>query len=145
MVANHELLFRAVSDADEHHRIDENGFLLLGQSAFNDRERTPSVDRAELQGGGPQATRREDADGVVILQAAEIRSICTVATCDAHQNILRQHNVDVRHVPVLNNYSHGQVEAAPHVTSGGAWKKLKEALCRVAMKRGWAFKPASLR
>jgi hypothetical protein len=144
-VEDKEMLFRAVKDHDNHHLTDPSGMLMrLGQSAFNDPERRPSVDRAEMRGDAV-ATRQDDSDGVVQLQTSEVRGI-PCATMDAKgQKTLLKHGIDVHHRPLPENHAHGQIEAAPEIASDGAWKRLKEALCRVAMKRGWVHRPASAR
>ena len=145
-VLGEELLYRCVGDTDLHHGCDAQGRLVrLGHSAFNDPDRTPSVDRATLRDDGPQATRFDEPAGVVTLSADEVRSISTVVTFTKQGQPLHRHTVDVRHVPELGNYAHALIETAPHAAGDGAWKKLKEALCVVATKRGWAFPPASVR
>ena len=144
LVLDHELIYRAVRDTSDHHVCDAEGRLLrLGNSAFNDPERKPSVDRATLQQGGPVLSRRNPSDGVVTLCAVEVRSVSSVVTNNAKGEPLHTHAVDVKHIPELTNYSHAQIESAPAVASDGAWKKLKEALCRIAMTRGWSATPES--
>ena len=145
-IGNEERLFRAISDHENHHATDPSGMLVhLCHSAFNDREKRPSVDRENLQTGGPEATRLNESDGVVVFQADEVRGIHGVVTLDAKQQPLDSHAVDVWHRPLAENPSHGQIEAAPEIQSTGTWKRLKESLCRVAGKRGWLLRPASAR
>ena len=145
-VLNEELLYRSVRDSGDHHGCDPKGKLVrVGNSAFNDPERKPSVDRAVLRREGPQASRFGPDDGVVTLGAGEVRSISGVVTNNKKAEPLHQHIVDVLHVPIENNYAHAQIETAPHASSDGAWKKLKEALCRIAIARGWTYPPASIR
>jgi hypothetical protein len=55
------------------------------------------------------------------------------------------HSVDVVHFPEQGNYSHSLVKTAPAVASDGAFKRLKEALARIAQSRDWAYRPHSLR
>ena len=145
-VLNEELLYRSVRDSGDHHGCDPDGRLVrVGNSAFNDPERKPSVDRALLREGGPKDSRFSQQDGIVTMGAGEVRSISTVVTNNKKAEPLHGHGVDVLHAPVEYNYAHAQIETAPHVASDGAWKKLKEALCRIAVARGWTYPPASVR
>lgn len=145
-VLDEELLYRSVADTDDHHVCDPKGNLLrVGNSAFNDPDQKPSVDRALLREGGPQATRFAPEHGVVIIGTGEVRAISTVIPYTAKGEPLPAHVVDVVHVPEDQNYSHALVETAPHAASRGAFKKLKEALSRLATTRGWAYPPASRR
>jgi hypothetical protein len=145
-VLNQEVLYRSVRDSDEHHGCDPKGQLLrLGNSAFNCPDRKPSVNRESLSSGGPEASRLTQADGIVMLLTEQVRSISAVVTNDKKGAPLLTHNVDVVHAPVPENYAHAQIEADPRVSSDGAWKKLKEALCRIALLRGWVYPPASAR
>lgn len=146
LVLDEELLYRAVRDLKDHYGCDPKGKLIhVGNSAFNDRERKPSVDRSVLCLEGPEASRFAPEDGIVTLGAGDVRGISGVITNSKTGCLLYAHNVDVRHVPVDENYAHAQIEAAPHASSDGAWKKLKEALCRIAAVRGWTCPPASAR
>jgi CheY-like chemotaxis protein len=73
----------------------------------------------------------------------EARSGVSVSTLNKDEKVEMEHAVDVLHRPLNENYAHAQIECAPHVVSDGAWKRLKEALCRIAEQRGWACRPAS--
>lgn len=146
LVSHEELIYRAVRDTPDHHGCDEQGKLLrLGTSAFNDPEKKPSVDRATLQAGGPASSRKVSSDGVVTLRAAEVRGVSSAVTNNSKGKALHVHAVDVMHVPEPTNYSHAQIESEPSIASDGAWKKLKEALCGIAMVRGWSARPQSSR
>lgn len=146
LVAGEELLHRSVKDLEQHHVSDLRGSLIrLGASAFNDPDRTPSVNRASLRAGEPETSRRADDDGVVTVSADEVRAISCVVTCNNKGVVSTHHEVDVRHVPEPDNYSHALIQADPHVRGDGAWKKLKEALCQLASRRGWSYPPASAR
>lgn len=145
-VLDEELLYRSVADTDEHHGCDPKGNLLrVGNSAFNDPDQKPSVDRVTLREGGPQATRFAPDHGVIIIGAGEVRAIATVIPYTPKGDPLPAHVVDVVHAPEDQNYSHALVETAPHAASRGTFKKLKEALSRLATARGWAYPPASQR
>ena len=145
-VLEEELLYRSVGDTDQHHGCDPKGNLIrVGNSAFNDPDQKPSVDRVSLRDGGAQATRFSPEHGVVTLGVKEIRSISTVISSTPKGVPLPAHVVDVAHAPEPQNYSHALVETAPHAASKNTFKKLKEALSRLATTRGWAYPPASQR
>lgn len=145
-VLDEELLYRSVADTDDHHGCDPKGNLLwVGNSAFNDPDQKPSVDRASLRDGGPQSTRFAPEHGVVTIGTGEVRGISTVIPYTAKGDPLPAHVVDVVHTPEDQNYSHALVETVPYAASRGAFKKLKEALSRLATARGWAYPPASRR
>lgn len=142
-VAADELLLRSVRDSEDCFMCDGSGELLqVRTSAFNDRERKPSVDRQGLRQGAPQASKKSPSDGVIALGASEVRGI-SVATMNKNDEVEVKHAVDVLHRPLDENYAHAQIECAPHVVGDGAWKRLKESLCRIAKQRGWACRPAS--
>ena len=146
LVLNEEDLFRSIRDEAQHFGCDSRGALTrLSVSAFNDREKRPSVDRACMRHGGASESRKSPTDGVVVVVAAEIRAIRGVTTLDRKGNVAQHHDVDVLHDPEPDNHSHALVLAAPHVASESAFKRLKEALCRIAERRGWAFRPESMR
>ena len=141
-----EPLFRAVRDDVQYYSCDTNGVLRkLSASAFNDRDMEPSVDRASLRPGGPSDSRKSDTDGVISLVAREVRSIKAVVTLDKKAHPVNNHQVDVVHAPEIDNHSHALVKTAPTVANDSTFKRLKEALCRLAESKGWAFPPHSLR
>lgn len=145
-VLNEEGLYRSIRDEVQHFGCDARGALTrLSHSAFNDRGKQPSVDRARMRPGGASESRKSPSDGVVTVAAAEVRAIRTVATLDRKGNVAQQHEVNVVHDPEPNNHSHALVVTAPHAASDGAFKRLKEALCRIAERKGWAFRPESMR
>lgn len=145
-VLNEEDLYRSIRDEPQLFGCDSRGALTrLSASAFNDRAKQPSVDRAAMRVGGASESRKAQSDGVVTVVAADVRAIRGVATMDAKGNVVQLHEVDLLHDPEPDNHSHALVITAPHVASDGAFKRLKEALCRIAERRGWAFRPHSMR
>ena len=96
-MGDEEVVRRAVRDDLTHFVCDANGALLrLGQSAFNDPDKQPSVDRAVLQPEGAQAARRADTDGVISMVARDIRNIAGVTTFNDKGKVVQAHEVDVR-------------------------------------------------
>ena len=141
-----EKLFRAVRDSPQLFGCEVNGTLKrLSHSVFNDPGREPSVDRAGLRQGGPADSRKSDSDGVVPLVACDVRAIKSVVSYDEKKRPVSHHFVNVEHDPLPDNHSHALVKTAPQLAGDGAFKRLKEALCRIAEHHGWAFKPGSLR
>lgn len=145
-VLDEEDLFRSVRDDPQCFGWDANRKALrLSHSSFNDPDKQPSVDRAGLQSSGPQATRFTETDGVVVMTASQVRAVRGLKTCDAKGKALHDHDVDVHHAPEEHNYSHALIKTVPQAVSDGTFKRLKEALCRIAEGRGWAYPPSSLR
>ncbi len=145
LVLKEELVFRAVADNPQLWGTDQAGGLRLSGSAFNDRNKEPSVDRESLLALGAAQSRKSESDGVACLLTGEVRAIRTVVTLDAKQQPVREHIVDVVHVPVTDNAAHAVVRTDPLVSNDGAFRRLKEALCLLANTRGWAYLPASKR
>jgi len=144
-VEDGEEIYRSVKDLPSHFAQDSTGRLKLGSSAFNDPDKRPSVDRAKHCAEGPQSSRRNEADGVVSLNVGDVRSIAGVVTNDKKGKPLQSHAVDVVHHPEDDNFSHALVVTNPDVVAEPAFKRLKEALCLLAERRGWVHVPASQR
>lgn len=144
-VQSEEIVFRSVKDLETHFFHDvSTGTLRITSSAFNDPNLTPSVDRSKLLQGGPEVSRRAESDGVVSLLTADVRLV-EVATNDADGNPVQRHAADVVHDPVEDNYAHAIIAAHPSLSAKTAFKRLKESLCILAQKSGWAYPPASRR
>lgn len=145
-VLDEEALLRAVRDDSIYFSCASDGSIsYLSITAFNDRDSQPSVDRLTLRAGGAGEARKSATDGVLVVHAHAVRAIKTVNTNDAKGKLLQAHMVDVEHDPLPENHSHALVKAAPILSSGTAFKKLKEALSRIAQANGWAFRPGSIR
>ena len=140
-----EVIFRSVPDNPIMFQTQSDGRPHFSTSAFNDRERQPSVDRACLTNGQPVSSRLTPESGVASLIVARARAIQTVRTLDSKQCVVFSHQVDVVHVPLVENYAHAQVQASPTPSTDTVFKRLKEALCRLADVGGWAHPPASRR
>jgi hypothetical protein len=83
---------------------------------------------------------------VVPLLAREVRAIAGIYTKDKKgENINPAHAVDGEHDPLPENYAHALIVTAPHAATDGAFKRLKEALCRIAQPHGWSCPPKRLR
>lgn len=140
-IEDDEHLYRRVPDDPKLYKGSTGGDLVhLSASAFNDRCKRPSVDRATLRGSDPLRSCLDDSDGVVSLIAAEVRKV-KVDQLDAKQKPVRTHDIDVLHRPEPHNYAHAQVEPAPSIETNTTFHRLKERLARLAEARGWTVVP----
>lgn len=146
-VENDEILYRRVPPSGVHRVIA--GKLELSSTAFNDPSNQPSVDRAGLCGSNPSHTKMSPHDGVVMLVALEVRRI-ELARSEPNAKPAN-YRVDVMPDPVLpgndrglpSNLAHALIVADPTINSGSRFKKLKEALARLASNGGWLIEPTS--
>lgn len=137
-IADDELLYRSVADAVECHETAARTLLRLSHSTFNDPEHQPSVDRASLRPDGPDSSRWTPEHGVVGLNAGAVRRVVFTSKDGKHATA-------VNFAPLSNNAAHALICPDPHVTSGPAFKRMKEALCLIAKPGGWLSLPASAR
>lgn len=80
-IRDDEVLYRSVRGKyGEEYSYDNIGKLKISSEAFRDRERKPSVDRAELKESNPSLSKRNDTDGIISLITADVRAIGTVKT-----------------------------------------------------------------
>ena len=137
-VEDEEVLYRNV-------RLDDcfrSGPEKVRSSAFMDRERKPSVDRAELCDHNPFYTRR-GSDGVVSLLAGEVRQIGDVVL----QAPLRVYEVDVQPDPIKDhpelpdNPAHARIYLRPDSDNDKLFRRLRIALARLANQRPWEVEP----
>jgi hypothetical protein len=154
-VRNEEELYRSVrGKLEEEYSYGPKGNLQISSEAFRDRDRKPSVDRAELRKFNPALSKLSDTDGVVSLMTADVRAIGTVKTKDQNADIV-VHAVDVIYDPNPKsnpeNYAHSQIIVNPDFFETDIFDtdskkertfyKLKKALARLATKRGWTLEP----
>lgn len=140
-VEGKETVFRSVTDGPTYFSMDD-GTLRLSHSAFNDPMWQPSVDRQCMR-SDPELSRRHEDAGVVQLNVEAVRQI------DVWTNTKKgapdfKHTVDVRHEPEVENHAHATVQADPQAVNN-AFKRVKEALCRIADEHGWIALPKSRR
>lgn len=145
-VENNEILHRSVPcDAVVW---TSNGWHLTTE-AFNDRWMSPSVDRRAIR---PRAeeSKISATDGIAQLLAAEVRACDEVVhNPDAPPLAQVRYKLDVEPDPIkegngegrVPNLSHALIKSAPAVASKSRFKKIKEALCRLARRREWAIQP----
>ena len=116
----------------------------VSSSAFNDRYRKPSVDRALLVHSAID-TLKEGGVAVLRLNCLEIRRITIPVTDDALIKAgRREYGVDVLPRPKVDppdNLAHAQIESDPAFDSDSRFRKMKESLARLSARSSWAVEP----
>lgn len=143
MVNDGEILHRRIF------RDDITAERRLSSTAFNDRGRKPSVNRATLS-GSPAATQESPTDGVVQLVTNDVRQVSVLRDPKSKEVPAPVHNVDVVERPIAadnpeglpENPAHAQVEASPEFLTDSRFRKLKEALALLAEKHGFLIEPS---
>lgn len=94
----------------------------------------------------PKDTRKTSSDGVTSLLASQARTSCVIPITDAKGKPTgRNYGVDVIHRPLdapQRNDAHCQIECDPHIANASRFKKLKEALARIATANGFVVAPS---
>jgi hypothetical protein len=143
---NEEEVYRRIPNDLSFYRI-VGGRKALSSSAFNDRARKPSVDRAAMTSAEDVRTAR--SDGVVRLKVLAIRSVQPPVAIDPNRNNSPNYAIDVLHRPIppnegpAENLAHCQIEANPPFSGSARFAKLKEALARLAGVDGWVIEPGA--
>jgi hypothetical protein len=126
-----------------------NGKVTFSASAFNDRNRRPSVDTSALR-KDPRESRKSNEQGVAKLTAAEVRKTSGIPIRNAKGEVIAKHSVDVIHRPIKDdpagepdNEAHCQIECHPAMDSDTRFKRLKEALAAIANNYGWLVQPGA--
>ena len=139
-VRNDETLYRSVrrsvgGDKETAEYIYYNGELRFRPKAFNDRHQKPSVDRAELREYNPSLSRLDETQGIVSLNAGEVRAID-----------LDVHTVDVIYTPTQENRAHSEITMTSECCVSRSQRKrefnlLKTELADIATENGWTLPP----
>ena len=146
-VRNEEELYQSVrGKLEEEYSYSPKGSLQISSEAFRDRDRKPSVDRAELRKFNPALSKLSDIDGVVSLMTAEVRAIGKVKTKTQNEDVVI-HAVDVVYAPTSENPAHSLIIVKPEFfgsknKQGNVFKLLQLALAELAEKNGWTVKPS---
>lgn len=125
-----------------------SGKVKFSSSAFNDRSMQPSVDREGLRSGSAEGIRRSVDDGVATLRARAVRTLRPPIQSQPPKQpgqpkpALVTHATDVVARPLKLNCAHAEVHTDPAVTKA-AFKRLKEALVRIAESSGWHVAPGT--
>ena len=147
-VRNDEILYRSVRGKyGEEYAYDNIGKLKVSSEAFRDRDKKPSVDRAELRGFNPVLSKLSDTDGVVSLITADVRAIGTVKT-KIQNTDTTVHAVDVIYDPTPENPAHSKIVVNPEFFGSkskqrNVFKLLQLALAELAEKNGWTLEPST--
>jgi hypothetical protein len=147
LVEDQETLLRSVPASGEYYSHDPSGNLQLSSTAFNDRNRQPSMDRQVLL-QSVDAAKKSATDGLIKLEANEIRAIQLHQVDNRGKPKAELHAIDVIYSPVLPgnaqglapNPAHSHLETNPPI-SASRFNRLKELLARAAQKYGWIIKP----
>lgn len=129
-VDDDEVLYRSVKRTLWKQKND--GEFYLSSQAFADRNRRPSVDRAELCGHDPSYTQFRPSDYVCSLVAEDVRAIATVVKRDRKGVPQVRHNIDVEPVPLSDNVAHAEIYAVPEISGGRLFERLLERLAYLA-------------
>ena len=146
-VRNEEELYRSVrGKLEEEYSYGPKGNLQISSEAFRDRDRKPSVDRAELRGYDPTLSKLSDTDGVVSLMTADARAIGIVKTKIQNEDAV-VHAVDVVYDPTPENPAHSLIIVKPEFFGSknkqrNVFKLLQLALAELAEKNGWTVEPS---
>lgn len=142
IIGDAEIVLRSIRDQSGEYTF-RDGILRVSTTAFNDRDRKPSVDR-EIIRVIPALAKKSDTDGVLSLVVSDVRLISNVKTNDPKGRPVAEHSVDVTPDPIDGNVSHCLIICRPALHNETVFKKLKEALARLAERGGWRVPPASL-
>jgi hypothetical protein len=140
-VADDEALYRRVLPGRSYYTV-VGGVATPSSQAFTDRRRRPSVDRARLLGGDPRFTQGDTANAVLHLMACDIRGVGTVTQMDDKGRPVLTHALDVKPEPLPDNPAHAQVQATPELANERTYRRMLEALARLAQ---WSIPPQELR
>jgi len=144
VVGDDELLYRRIPYRTDHpfyYARQPDGTIRLSASAFGDRNRRISVDRARLTGNQPSRSLSTPNDGVVSVVAHTIRAE-SIAANDSRGRPVETHMLDVIPAPLPENPAHAEIVANPDITSKSAFERLKQMLVRLAE---WEIYPLDCR
>ena len=139
-ITNEEILYRCVFHERNCYQIIDNT-AEVSTLAFTDKNKQPSVDRANLCNYDPSHTQKNDQDAVVSLITENVRAIKIVQN-DPKGNPEFPYKIDVIYRPLDENVAHAQIEPSPEYRNRTPFKKLLERLAYLAK---WEISPYELR
>lgn len=149
-VENDEVIFRRVSrvrlpSGQVCYEVTSSG-IQFSHAAFNDAHKRPSVDRACLCDDDPHHARESVDDGIVALVVSSVRQLTPVVQRHIDPGPPRREietplAPDVIADPIDGNDAHAVIVTNPLLESPSAFKRLKEALARLATAAGWRIEP----
>lgn len=148
-VEDDEQLYRRVPNLAPSVYSTEGGQLRFSSTAFNDRSKQPSVNRAKLQNFDPHRSRFTNMDGVIELNTAKIRAIGPIV--QQNNSGSSSHVVNVVPDPIHGEFSlaikanpaHALIVTQPPLTGPSAFKRFKESLAKIATDTGWCVEPGT--
>lgn len=145
-VADQEWLYRSIRPGSTEYRVTGDG-LKISPSAFDDRHHRPSVDRSALR-IRPIEARLGAGDGVTRILTGDVRRIGNIRVDPNDPTSARYYSVDVVYRPTSiaqgdfrDNPAHCRIEANPHAERPNHYRKIREALARLATEQGWVVVP----
>jgi hypothetical protein len=147
-VEDDEDLYRAIrADSDQY--VFRDGQLQFSTTAFNDRGMKPSVDRSSIR-TVPREARLNDTDGVTKVLTRDVRKTRDIQVAPNDKFNPAVYEVDAVHRPITSqedgtkeNPAHCQIECAPVISTKTHFRKLKDALARLASLHGFVIKPGA--
>lgn len=130
-VDDSEILYRAVSDRPQYLERAEDGTIRFNSTAFADRARRPSVNRALLTNFNPQTTQRDASDCVVSVIAYDVRQIYEMRS-DNKGDIIQTYVADVEPVPLPENPSHAEIFGRPEFDNDKVFRRICLSLVRAS-------------
>jgi hypothetical protein len=147
-VKDEEMLFRCVFFGRNLYKVQPDGVVRLSSQAFADQNTEPSVDRAVLCNNDPSWTQKDEQDGVVSLITIDVRRVSVSGQNPKparDEPIEIQYNIDVVPDPFQDNEAHAVVRPTPPYQTKSVFRRVREALARIAEGYGWVIPPADLR
>ena len=150
-VQDDEELYRNVRGKLENKEYSiQDGKVIIDRHAFWDpakefSSKSPSVDRAKLLNFEPASALLCKTNGIVSINAGDVRAIGTVKT--KHENkVIADHAVDVIPDPTCDNPAHAIIIVKPELLGSknkqrNAFSLLQIALAKLATKNGWTLEP----
>jgi len=137
-VEDSEILYRRVPCTPENFEKEQSGILRVSPSAFRDRNKQPSVDRAKLCNEDPSFTQGNDAkSGVVFLIASEVRA----AGLQKEGDNPIAYTIDIVYAPIPENLAHAEIRTDPAIDSDGVFRRLRLSLAILANRHEWLIIP----
>ena len=141
-IRDEEVFFRRVLPGSNHYTRTPDGIRISSQ-AFADRNFEPSVDRRALieylSLGGPAFTQGEPANGVLRIQARDVRGVEFTHSPAKQQP--ESYKADIHPWPLENNPTHCVIRLQPTTDKASVFKKLLE---RLALLAKWQIHPRDL-
>jgi hypothetical protein len=149
-VSDDEVLYRRLLYENNHYKIldSEQHTVQISSQAFADRSYKISVDRAKLCNFDPVYTQKQEECAVVSLVTRDVRKIDTVIERDKKGRDIIKHSIDVIPDKMEENQAHALIVPNPEYRNPNPrslFRKLLEALARLANDREWEIPPWEFR